>query len=45
MGVDSTEKLSFVAGRVERQASELVDGTLRGENVTKNATLALRSVH
>jgi hypothetical protein len=36
------EKLSFVAGRIERQPSQLVDGTLRGENVAKNATLALR---
>jgi integrase len=39
------EKLSFVAGRIERQPSKLVDQTLRGENVAKNATLALRSVH
>ena len=39
------EKLSFVAGRIERQPSKLVDQTLRGEGVAKNATLALRSVH
>ncbi len=39
------EKLSSVAGRIERQASKLVDETLRGENVAKNATLALRSLH
>ena len=39
------EKLSFVAGRIERQPSKLVDQTLRSENVAKNATLALRSVH
>jgi hypothetical protein len=41
----AAEKLSFVAGRIERQASRFVDETLRGENVAKNATLALRSVH
>jgi hypothetical protein len=39
------EKLSFVAGRIEQQASKLVDETLRGENAAINATLALRSVH
>jgi hypothetical protein len=39
------EKLSFVAGRIERQAPKLVDHTLRSENVAKNATFALRSVH
>ena len=39
------EKLSFVAGRIERQASRLVDGALRGANVAKNATFSLRSVN
>jgi hypothetical protein len=39
------EKLSFVAGRIERQPSRSVGETLRGENVAKDATLALRSVH
>jgi integrase len=39
------EKLIFVAGRIERQASKPVDVTLRGENVAKNATLALRALH
>jgi hypothetical protein len=39
------EKLSFVAGRIERQPFRCVGETLRGENVAKNATLALRSVH
>ena len=39
------EKLSSVAGRIERQPSRSVGEVLRGENVAKNATLALRSVH
>ena len=39
------EKLSFVAGLIERQPSRSVGEGLRGENVAKNATLALRSVH
>jgi hypothetical protein len=39
------EKLIFVAGRIERQASKPVDETLRDENVAKNATLALRALH
>ena len=39
------EKLSLVAGRIERQPSRSVGEALRGENVAKNATLALRSVH
>ena len=39
------EKLIVVAGRIERKATKSVDETLRGENVAKNATLALRSVH
>ena len=38
------EKLSSVAGRIERP-SRSVGEVLRGENVAKNATLALRSVH
>ena len=39
------EKLSFVAGRIERQPLRSVGEALRGENVARNATLALRSVH
>jgi integrase len=39
------EKLSSVAGRIERQVSRFVDETRRGENVAKNATFTLRSVH
>jgi hypothetical protein len=39
------EKLISVAGRIERQASKLIGEAPRGENVAKNATLALRSVH
>jgi hypothetical protein len=39
------EKLSFVAGRIERQPSRSAGDALRGENVAKNTTLALRSVH
>jgi len=39
------EKLISVAGRIERQASRTVDESLRGENVAKNATLALRGLH
>jgi hypothetical protein len=39
------EKLSFVAGRIERQPLRSVGEALRGENVAKNTTLALRSVH
>jgi len=38
------EKLSFVAGRIERQPSRSVGEALRGENVAENATLALRSM-
>jgi hypothetical protein len=36
------EKLSFVAGRIERQASRPIDCV---KNVAKNATFSLRSVH
>jgi integrase len=39
------EKLSFVAGRIERQPLRPVGEALRGENVAKNATFSLRSVH
>jgi hypothetical protein len=38
------EKLISVAGRIERQPSR-PEETLRGENVAKNATFALRSLH
>jgi integrase len=39
------EKLSFAAGRIERQPLRSIGEAPRGENVAKNATLALRSVH
>jgi len=39
------EKLSSVAGRIERQASRLVEAAPRGENVAKNATFSLRSLN
>jgi hypothetical protein len=39
------EKLSFVAGRIERQAPTIAGNATLGENVAKNATLALRSLH
>ena len=39
------EKLSSVAGRIERQALTLAANARLRENVAKNATLALRSVH
>ena len=39
------EKLISVAGRIERQPSKLIGAAARGENVAKNATFALRSVH
>jgi integrase len=38
------EKLISVAGRIERQPSR-PEETLRGENVAKNATFPLRSLH
>ena len=39
------EKLSFVAGRIERQASRLTEQAPSGANVAKNATFSLRSVN
>ena len=39
------EKLSFVAGRIERQASRPVEEARFVNNVTKNATFSRRSVH
>jgi hypothetical protein len=39
------EKLSFVAGHIERQASKLVEQAPRSANVAKNATFSLRSVN
>src|SRR5882762_5964501 len=39
------EKLSSVAGRIERQASRFVEGAQPGANVAKNATFSLRSVN
>jgi hypothetical protein len=39
------EKLSFVAGRIERQALVLVDEASQSANVAKNATFSLRSVN
>jgi len=39
------EKLSFVAGRIERQPLRSAGEARRGENVAKNATLVLRSMH
>jgi hypothetical protein len=39
------EKLSFVAGRIERKASRLIEEAPRVKNVAKNATFSLRSVH
>jgi integrase len=39
------EKLSSVAGRIERQASRLVGEAPRGANVAKDATFSLRSVN
>jgi integrase len=39
------EKLSFVAGRIERQASRPIEEAPRVKNVAKNATFSLRSVH
>jgi hypothetical protein len=38
------EKLSFVAGRIERQALTIAGEAPRGKNVAKNATFSLRSV-
>ena len=39
------EKLSSVAGRIERQASRLVEQAPRGLNVANNAPFFLRSVN
>jgi integrase len=39
------EKLSSVAGRIERQSLTFAENTTLGKNVAKNATLALRSVY
>jgi hypothetical protein len=39
------EKLSFVAGRNERQVVRLVEEAPRSANVAKNATFSLRSVN
>jgi integrase len=39
------EKLSFVAGRIERQASKPIEEAPFVKNVAKNATFPLRSVH
>ena len=39
------EKLSFVAGRIERQPLRFIGEALRGENVAKNATLGATVVH
>ena len=39
------EKLSFVAGRIERQALTMAEDAPRGKNVAKNATFSLRSMH
>jgi len=39
------EKLISVAGRIERQAPRPIEEASRGENVAKNATFTLRSVH
>jgi hypothetical protein len=39
------EKLISVAGRIERQASKLIEEAPRVQNVANNATFPLRSVH
>ena len=39
------EKLSFVAGRIERQAARSVEGAPQSANVAKNATFSLRSMN
>ena len=36
------EKLSFVAGRIERQASRLIEEAPFVKNVARNATFSLR---
>jgi hypothetical protein len=35
----------FVAGRIERQASKLIEEAPQVQNVAKNTTFSLRSVH
>jgi hypothetical protein len=39
------EKLSFVAGRIERQASRPIEEAPHAKVVAKNATFSLRSVY
>jgi len=39
------EKPISVAGRIERQASRLIEEAQHVKNVAKNATFSLRSVH
>ena len=39
------EKLSFVAGRIERQPSRPIEEAPFAKNVAKNATFSLRSVN
>jgi len=39
------EKLSSVAGRIERQPAPEIDAAQLGANVAKNATSSLRSVN
>ena len=39
------EKLSSVAGRIERQASRPIEAAPRGPNVAKNAAFSLRSLN
>ena len=39
------EKLSSVAGRIERQASKVVQALQMGANVAATATFSLRSVN
>jgi hypothetical protein len=39
------EKLSFAAGRIERQASRSIEDAPQMKNVAKNATFSLRSVN
>jgi len=39
------EKLSTVAGRIERRPTQAITVTPPAENVASNATFSLRSVH
>jgi hypothetical protein len=41
----ATKKLSFVAGRIGRQASRPIEEAPHAKNVAKNATFSLRSVN